>query len=80
MTSTPTNSLYVNTYRLNEPFKMRLEDSGLVPGLKKALINAKKSDRMFVLVPASEAYGAKGYLDIVKPNEALFYNILVICF
>ncbi len=77
MTSTPTKAFYVNTYRLNEPFKMRLEDSGLVPGLKKALINAKKSDRMFVLVPASEAYGNKGYLDIVKPNEDLFYNILV---
>lgn len=77
MVSTPTNPFYVNTYRQNEPFKLKLEDSGLVPGLKKALINAKKSDRMFVLVPSSEAYGAKGYLDIVKPNEDLFYNILV---
>lgn len=77
MASTPTNPFYVNTYRLNEPFKLKLEDSGLVPGLKKALINAKKSDRMFVLVPSSEAYGTKGYLDVVKPNEDLFYNILV---
>lgn len=77
MTSTPTSPFYVNTYRLNEPFKLRLEDSGVVPGLKKALINAKKSDRMFVLVPSSEAYGTKGYLNIVKPNEDLFYNILV---
>lgn len=77
MTSTESNPFYVNTYRLNEPFKLKLEDSGVVPGLKKALINAKKSDRMFVLVPSSEAYGAKGYLDIVKPNEDLFYNILV---
>lgn len=77
MTSTPTNAFYVNTYRLNEPFKLKLEDSGVVPGLKKALINAKKSDRMFVLVKSSEAYGSKGYLDIVKPNEDLFYNILV---
>lgn len=77
MTSTPNKAFYVNTYRMNEPFKLRLEDSGVVPGLKKALINAKKSDRMFVLVPASEAYGAKGYLDIVQPNEDLFYNILV---
>lgn len=77
MASTPTNPFYVNTYRLNEPFKLKLEDSGLVPGLKKALINAKKSDRMFVLVPSTEAYGAKGYLDVVKPNEDLFYNILV---
>jgi FKBP-type peptidyl-prolyl cis-trans isomerase len=77
MTSSPTNAFYVNTYRMNEPFKLRLEDSGVIPGLKKALINAKKSDRMFVLVPASEAYGVKGYLDVVKSNEDLFYNILV---
>lgn len=77
MTSTESNPFYINTYRLNEPFKLKLEDSGVVPGLKKALINAKKSDRMFVLVPSSEAYGTKGYLDIVKPNEDLFYNILV---
>lgn len=77
MTSTETNPFYVNTYRLNEPFKLKLEDSGVVPGLKKALINAKKSDRMFVLVPSAEAYGTKGYLDVVKPNEDLFYNILV---
>ncbi len=77
MVSTPTNSLYVNTYRSGEPFKLRLNDSGTVPGLKKALINAKKSDRMFVLVPSTEAYGSKGYLDVVKPNEDLFYNLLV---
>ncbi|HIP32303.1 MAG TPA: hypothetical protein EYG86_06045 [Crocinitomicaceae bacterium] len=77
MVSTPTNSLYVNTYRSGEPFKLRLNDSGTVPGLKKALINAKKSDRMFVLVPSAEAYGGKGYLDVVRPNEDLFYNLLV---
>jgi FKBP-type peptidyl-prolyl cis-trans isomerase len=73
----PSNPLYINTYETNNPFKLRWEDSGTVPGLKKALINAKKSDRMFVFVPASEAYGSKGYLDVVKPDENLFYNILI---
>jgi FKBP-type peptidyl-prolyl cis-trans isomerase len=77
MVSTPTNPLYVNTFRSNNTFKLRYGDRGTVPGLKKSLINAKKSDRFFVLVPASEGYGAKGYQDIVKPNEYLFYNILV---
>ena len=77
MVSTPTKPLYINTYRSGEAFKLRLQDSGTVPGLKKALINAKKSDRMFVLVPSSEAYAGKGYLDIVKPNQDLFYNIMV---
>jgi hypothetical protein len=28
-------------------------------------------------VPAADAYGDKGYIDIVKPNEDLFYNIFV---
>ena len=77
MVSTPTNPLYVNTFRENKPFTLRLDDGGTVPGLKKALINAKKSDRMFVLVRASEAYGDKGYLDVVKPGEDILYNIMV---
>ena len=75
--STPSSPRYANTYRDNKPFRLRLEDGGLVPGLKKALINAKKADRMFVFVPASEGYGNKGYQDIVKPGEDILYNILV---
>ena len=77
MASSPSSPLYYNSYRTNTPFKLKLEDNGIVPGLKKALINAKKGDRMFVLVPSGQAYGVKGYLDIVKPNEDLFFNVLV---
>lgn len=75
--STESHPRYVNTFMDNKPFTMRLEDNGLVPGLKKALINAKKSDRMFILVPSSEAYGSKGYQDVVEPNEDILYNVLV---
>lgn len=75
--STPSNPMYVNTFQNNSPFTLKLEDSGLVPGIKKALINAKKSDRMFVLVPSEEAYGAAGLTDLVKPHEDLLFNILV---
>lgn len=77
MVSSPTNPMYVNTFRSNQPFTYKLDDHGLVPGLRKALINAKKSDRMYIVVPAAEAYGSQGYLDVVKPNESLFYNVLV---
>ena len=77
MVSTATNPLYVNTFRTNQPFTFKLGDQGLVPGLRKALINAKTSDRMYVVIPAQEAYGDKGYLDIVQPGEDLFYNIFV---
>ena len=78
MASSPTNSMFVNTFRSNEPFLYKLTDNGLVPGLRKALINAKKSDRLYIVVPPSEAYGTAGYLDFVKPNESIFYNVMVI--
>ena len=75
--STATTSEFVNTFRLNKPFHYRLDDHGLVPGLSKALLNTKKYDRLFVVVPPEEAYGKQGYLDLVKPNESVFYNVLV---
>ncbi len=77
MVSSPSNPLYYNSYRGNKPFTFKFEDYGIVPGLKKALTNAKKSDRLYIYVPAEQAYGNKGYLDIVQPNEPLFYNVLV---
>ncbi|MFA7274027.1 MAG: FKBP-type peptidyl-prolyl cis-trans isomerase [Crocinitomicaceae bacterium] len=77
MTSTPSNPMYFNSFRTNQPFTMKMKDAGIVPGLKKALNNAKKADRMYVVVPPEEAYGAHGYLDIVKSNEPLLFNIFV---
>lgn len=78
MAFTASNPMFTNTYSSNQPFTMKLEDNGLVPGLKKALINAKKGDRMLVYVPSAEAYKSKGYLDVVKPNEDIMYNVLVL--
>lgn len=68
---------YSNSYSTNMPYRLIMTDKGIIPGLKKALINAKKADRMFVIVPASEAYGAKGLEGSVLPNEDLFYSLLV---
>lgn len=75
--SSPSSPFYYNSFNGEEPFQLRLEDNGTIPGLKKALINAKRGDRLFVYVPASEGYDTKGYLNLVKANEPLFYNLLV---
>lgn len=77
MISTKSNPFYYNSYRERDPYTLYITDKGIVPGLKKALINAKKGDRMLVLIPASEAYGDKGLEGMVKPGEKLLYNILV---
>jgi FKBP-type peptidyl-prolyl cis-trans isomerase len=77
MVSSESNPFYINTYRENKPFTIKYSDYGIVPGLKKALLNSKKADRMYIVVPPDQAYGAEGYLNIVKPNESIFYNIFV---
>ncbi len=77
MISSQSNPIYYNSYSSNSPYTLLLSDKGIIPGLKKALINAKKADRMYILIPAVEAYGSKGSEGFVKPNEDLFYNVLV---
>ena len=77
MISSESNPIYYNSYSSNSPYTLVLSDKGIIPGLKKALINAKKSDRMYIVVPSLEAYGSKGSKGFVKPNEDLFYNVLV---
>lgn len=78
MISTPSNPYYYNSYRERDPYTMYITDKGIVPGLKKALLGAKKADRMLVYVPSEQGYADKGLLGMVKPNEDLFYNILVL--
>ncbi|MFT5581996.1 MAG: FKBP-type peptidyl-prolyl cis-trans isomerase [Psychromonas sp.] len=77
MTSSPDLPLFANSFRQNKPFSFTMKDAGLVPGLKKALLGSKKADRFYVWVKSDDAYGVKGYQDIVKPNQSLFYNIYV---
>jgi peptidylprolyl isomerase len=71
------NPRYDNSYQRNLPFHFNMGDPGLVPGLKKALINAKLYDKLWILVPSDQAYGAKGYHELVKPNETLFYDLFI---
>jgi FKBP-type peptidyl-prolyl cis-trans isomerase len=78
MVGTKTNPKYDISYRRGVPFRMRFSDRGLVSGLKKAMVGVKRSDKVWILVPPDEAYGNKGLLDLVKPNEKLFYDIFVV--
>lgn len=71
------NPRYDISYKRNQPYLFKFSDFGIVKGLKKALINAKKSDKMWVVIPPAEAYGSKGLMELVKPNEYVFYDIFI---
>lgn len=74
---TKSNPRYDNSYQRNTPFAFGMKDASLIPGLRKAMLNTKMYDKLYILVPAKEAYGSRGYVDLVKPNEDLFYDIIV---
>lgn len=74
---TKSNPRYDNSYQRNTPFAFGMQDHSLIPGLRKAMLNMKMYDKLYILVPAKEAYGSRGYVDLVKPNEELFYDIIV---
>ncbi len=74
---TKSNPMYDNSYQRNMPFTFRMTDASLIPGLRKGLMGAQLFDKAWVIVPAKEAYGSKGYVDLVKPNEDLFYQLFI---
>ncbi len=55
-----------------------MKDVSLIPGLRKAMLGQKMFDKMWVLVPAKQAYGARGMAGLVMPNEAIFYDLFVL--
>lgn len=73
--SSESSSNVMNTYMNKFSLKYSPGQTNVVPGIRGVLNNAKKDQRFLVLVSAEQAYGQRGYADLVKPNEALFYNI-----
>lgn len=72
------NPKYDNSYEKGEPFVFGMDDRSIVPGLKNALIGAKDFDKLWVVVPADQAYGHQGIPDLVKPDEPMFYDLLIV--
>jgi len=75
MVSTESKASVMNTRLGNYPLKYSPGQKTIVPGLRKIMKNAKKGERYFIILEAPQAYGARGYADLVKPNEQVFYNI-----
>ena len=75
--SSKSNPVVVNTHIKHFPLTYIPGQKNVVPGLRKVLKNAKKGQKIFVLLKPEQAYGAKGFGNIVAPNESVFYNITI---
>lgn len=69
---------YDNSYQRGDAFELVMGDGNIVPGLYKALHFLREGDKAMIHIPAKEAYGSKGLTNLVKPNEDLFYDLMVV--
>ena len=76
--STKNKSNIFNTYSSNFPLTYMPGQKNYPKGLEQVLKKAKKDQHLFVILDSQMAYGDKGYLDLVGPNESVFYNLKII--
>ena len=76
--STESRSNIFNTYASNFPVTYTPGQKNYPKGLRQVLNNAKNGQQLFVILDAEVAYGAKGYMDLVRPNEKVFYNLKIL--
>lgn len=49
-----------------------------VPGLRKILKNALQGERYYLVLAPEQAYGSKGYGQVIAPNEAVFFLLDIV--
>ena len=76
--STESKASVFNTYTSNFPVTYTPGQRNYPKGLGKLLNDAKIGQHLFVILDAEVAFGKEGYLDLVRPNEQVFYNLKIL--
>lgn len=72
------NPRYDNSFKNGEPYQLKVGGGSNLPGLNMALSKAQLSDKLWVRIPARHAFGTKGNLNLVKPNESVFFDLRIL--
>lgn len=76
--STESRAGVMNTYLSNFPIKYIPGQKSIVPGLRRLMKDAHKGDRYLVVLNANQAYGKRGYANLIQPNESVLFNIEIV--
>jgi FKBP-type peptidyl-prolyl cis-trans isomerase len=76
--STESRANVFNTYTSNFPVTYTPGQRNYPKGLRTVLNNAKIGQHLFIVLDSEMAFGKEGYLDLVRPNEQVFYNLKIL--
>ena len=68
---------YSSSFQNGAPFSFKLGSGSNLPGLNMGMEFAHYGDLLWIYIPSQYAFGKKGSVDNVKPNEAVLFDILV---
>lgn len=69
---------YDNSFKNGQPYQMTVGAKNNMEGLNIGIENAQLSDKLWVMIPPDKAFGTKGYLNYVAPNESVFFSLRVL--
>ncbi len=73
-----TGKRFANSIEKGQPATVPLQD--VIPGWREGIPGMKVGGKRRLIVPASMAYGAKGFKQVVPPNSTLVYEIELTAF
>ncbi len=76
--STKNKANVINTYYDRMPKSYVPGQKNYPKGLEQVLKKAKENQHLFLVLSPEMAYGDRGYMDLVKPNESVFYNLKIL--
>jgi FKBP-type peptidyl-prolyl cis-trans isomerase len=69
---------YDNSFKNGKPYQMTVGAKNNLSGLNIGLENAQLGDKLWIVIPPKKAFGSKGYLNYVQPNESVFFDLRVL--
>jgi peptidylprolyl isomerase len=70
-----TGKVFDASWKRNQPFSFTLGKGQVIPGWEKGVVGMKVGGRRELIIPAAEAYGAKGSPPTIPPNEPLVFVV-----
>jgi len=68
---------YSSSFENGVPFRFKVGSGSNLPGLNMAIEQAYYDDMLWVLIPSKHAFGSKGSVNNVKPNESILFDLLI---